>query len=139
MLFKYANAKLEFLEKIDKSVKKEADGFSAMRKFKDMDKYNDFNSSGNNAETMLDTVHQNTITELRVYSAKKTGVAEQISTISLDGKMVIWNLDVSLIILCFCWMMQSIIQPIWTSNSIVCFFSSHFQNLSKKFSGLNIS
>ena len=96
MLFKYASGKLEFQEKIDKSVKKETDGFSAMRKFKDMDKYNDFNSSGNNAETMLDTIHQNTITELRVYSSSKTGVADQISTISLDGKMVIWNLSVSL-------------------------------------------
>ena len=96
MLFKYAGGKLEFQDKIDKSVKKESDGFSAMRKFKDMDKYNDFNSSGNNAETMLDTIHQNTITELRVYSSSpKTGVADQISTISLDGKMVIWNLSVS--------------------------------------------
>lgn len=95
MLFKYANGKLEFLEKIDKSVKRETDGFSAMRKFKDMDKYNDFNSSGNNSETTLDTIHQNTITELRVYSSSKTGVADQISTISLDGKMVIWNLSVS--------------------------------------------
>ena len=95
MLFKYAGGKLEFVEKIDKSVKKETDGFSAMRKFKDMDKYNDFNSSGNNAEATLDTIHQNTITELRVYSASKTGVADKISTISLDGKMVIWNLGVS--------------------------------------------
>ena len=94
MLFKYANGKLEFLEKIDKSIKKETDGFSAMRKFKDMDKYNDFNSSGNNADTMLDTIHQNTITELRVYSTKNE-IADHISTISLDGKMVIWNLSVS--------------------------------------------
>jgi len=93
MLFKCANGKLEFLEKIDKSVKKEADGFSAMRKFKDMDKYNDFNSSGNNSETMLDTIHQNSITELRVYSQSKNGVADQISSISLDGKMVVWNLN----------------------------------------------
>lgn len=93
MLFKYVGGKLEFLEKIDKSIKKETDGFSAMRKFKDMDKYNDFNSSGNNADSMLDTIHQNTITGLRIYSSKN-GIADQISTISLDGKMVIWNLNV---------------------------------------------
>lgn len=90
MLFKYANGKLEFLEKIDKSVKKETDGFSAMRKFKDMDKYNDLNSSGKNSDSMLDTIHQNSITELRIYS-QKGGVADKISSISLDGKMVIWN------------------------------------------------
>ena len=93
MLFKYVNGKLEFLDKIDKSVKKEVDGFSAMRKFKDMDKYNDLNSSGKNSDVMLDTIHQNSITEIRLYS-QKNGNAEQLSSISLDGKMVIWNLSV---------------------------------------------
>lgn len=88
MLFKYdeASAKLEFVDKIDKSEKKETDGFSAMRKFRDMDQRGISNIGNGPAGDFLDTVHQNTIVEVRLYSP------ERISTVSLDGKMVLWDI-----------------------------------------------
>ena len=48
------------------------------------------NSSG---DTLLDTIHQNTISEMRIFSGTKGG-ADKISTIGVDGKMVIWDLKV---------------------------------------------
>lgn len=95
MLFSFNGSKssLTFVDKIDKAQKKESDSFSAMRKFKDMDKYLDYKSSGNQTETLLDTVHQNTVTEIRAYSYSGSQLSE-ISTIALDGKMVIWNIKV---------------------------------------------
>ncbi|KAI1293620.1 Actin-related protein 2/3 complex subunit 1A [Halotydeus destructor] len=97
-LYQYdeGSGKLDYVDKIDKSEKKETDGFSAMRKFRDMDKLgiNDISNGQNNSDS-LDTIHQNTIVELRVYSSSK-GVTEKLSTVSLDGKMVIWDLGKSL-------------------------------------------
>lgn len=91
MLFKYEDIKgeLQFVDKIDKSLKKEVDGFSAMRKFRDMDKRAIVeNTTG---DTLLDTIHQNTISEIRVCSDSKAG-AEKISTVGVDGLMVVWDL-----------------------------------------------
>jgi actin related protein 2/3 complex subunit 1A/1B len=100
MLFAYSSSKgrLAFADKIDKSQRKESDSFSAMRKFKDMDKYRDFKSSGSGLETQLDTLHQNTITELRSYH-RNSNTVSQLSSIALDGKMVIWDLKVMLLFL----------------------------------------
>lgn len=69
---------------------------SAMRKFRDMDKRALVENTVSN--TMLDTVHQNTILEVRLYSDfdSKLRKTEQISTIGVDGKMVIWDLKVRL-------------------------------------------
>lgn len=96
MLFSYSSSKgrLVFVDKIDKSQRKESDSFSAMRKFKDMDKYRDFKSSGSGLETQLETLHQNTITELRSFRNSANSV-NQLSSIALDGKMVIWDLKAS--------------------------------------------
>lgn len=92
MLFKYENEKIEYVEKIDKSEKKEADGFSAMRKFRDLDKRGIENHAGPGGDS-LETIHQNTIVELRLILPQKG--TPQVSTISLDGKLVIWDLGVS--------------------------------------------
>lgn len=95
MLFKYddANGKLEYVDKLDKSEKKETDGYSAMRKFRDMDKRG-FSEVANGASgnDTLDTIHQNTIVEVRAYSTNSKGLVEKLSTVSLDGKMVIWDM-----------------------------------------------
>ena len=64
-----------------------------MRKFRDMDKRGLVeNTSG---DTQLDTIHQNTISEIRVYNGSKSG-ADKISTVGVDGQMVVWDLRVSL-------------------------------------------
>lgn len=67
---------------------------SAMRKFRDMDKRALVENTVSN--TMLDTVHQNTILEVRLYSDfdSKSRKTEQVSTVGVDGKMVIWDLKV---------------------------------------------
>lgn len=90
MLFKYeeSSGKVSFVDKIDKSEKKEADGFSAMRKFRDLDRRGIENHAGPGGDS-LETIHQNTIVEVRLFSPGK------ISTVSLDGKLVIWEIGVS--------------------------------------------
>lgn len=47
----------------------------------------------NVGDVLLDTIHQNTIAEIRVYSGSKIGI-DKISSIGVDGKMVIWDLKV---------------------------------------------
>ena len=88
MLFKFdeSSGKLEYVEKIDKSERKEADGFSAMRKFRDLDRRGIENHAGPGGDS-LETVHQNTIIEVRLYSPGR------VSTVSLDGKLVVWDVD----------------------------------------------
>ena len=88
MLFKFdeSSGKLEYVEKIDKSERKEADGFSAMRKFRDLDRRGIENHAGPGGDS-LETIHQNTIIEVRVYAKGK------VSTVSLDGKLVIWDVE----------------------------------------------
>jgi len=63
-----------------------------MRKFRDMDKRAIVENSST-GDTLLDTIHQNTISEIRIYSGSKAG-AEKISTIGVDGQMVVWDLKV---------------------------------------------
>lgn len=91
MLFRYDlnRAELQYVDKVDKSLKKEVDGFSAMRKFRDMDKRAIVEKSS--SDTQLDSIHQNTISEIRVYSGSKS-VADKISTVGVDGQMVLWDL-----------------------------------------------
>lgn len=59
--------------------------FSAMRKFQSLDRQARIGSS----DTTLETIHQNTITGLRLFSSTK------LSTSGLDGQLVIWDLHVS--------------------------------------------
>ena len=68
--------------------------FSAMRKFRDMDKRAIVEN--NTIDTLLDTIHQNTILEIRVFAGNSSGI-DKISTVGLDGKMVVWDLKVRMI------------------------------------------
>ena len=63
-----------------------------MRKFRDLDKKGLLENS--TSDTQLDTIHQNTISEIRAYSGSKGGV-DKITTVGVDGQMVIWDLKVS--------------------------------------------
>lgn len=49
------------------------------------------------SNTVLDTIHQNTIVEVRPYTDTdpKTMTVEKISTVAIDGQMVVWDLKVS--------------------------------------------
>jgi hypothetical protein len=89
MLFKYeeSSGKVNYVDKVDKSEKKEVDGFSAMRKFRDLDRRGIENHAG--PGDSLETIHQNTIVEVRLFAPGK------ISTVSLDGKLVVWEISVS--------------------------------------------
>lgn len=74
--------------------------FSAMRKFQNMDKRAIVENS---VDTLLDTIHQNAITNLTIYTGNKLGISK-LCTTGMDGKMVIWNMKVSSnkIFLSFC-------------------------------------
>lgn len=88
------------MERLDKSSKKNdevqwfngEDPVSAMRKFLDMDKFaislNDH--APNSTQNGRDTIHQNSIKEIRCHTFKNDRVVK-ISTVGLDGKMVLWD------------------------------------------------
>lgn len=64
-----------------------------MRKFRDLDKRALVENNVSN--TMLDTIHQNSISEVRLYSDfDKQRKCDKISTVSVDGQMVLWDLKV---------------------------------------------
>lgn len=92
MLFKYdgGSSKLVYIDKIDKSEKKEADGFSAMKKFRDLDRRGIENHAGPGGDS-LETIHQNTIVEVRTTPSKIK--SNGISTVGLDGKLVVWDMS----------------------------------------------
>ncbi|XP_064478401.1 actin-related protein 2/3 complex subunit 1A-like isoform X2 [Ornithodoros turicata] len=87
MMYEYTNGQLTFVDKLDKSQKKEVDGVSAMRKFRNMDKH----AMESRGDTLLDTVHQNTITSVTLYQGSKNG-ATKFTTSGMDGNLVIWDL-----------------------------------------------
>lgn len=61
---------------------------SAMRKFQSLDRQAKVEN-----DTMLETVHQNSIKSIRIYS-NVNGTAKKISTSGLDGQLVLWDLNV---------------------------------------------
>ncbi|XP_047110874.1 actin-related protein 2/3 complex subunit 1A-B [Schistocerca piceifrons] len=74
--------------KLDQSQKKEAGGLSAMKKFQSLDRQARVEAN----DTTLETVHQNAITCLCLYTGEK-GAATKVSTSGLDGQLVIWDLQ----------------------------------------------
>ncbi|KAK6643672.1 hypothetical protein RUM43_005182 [Polyplax serrata] len=84
MLFSVdSNNHITFLSKLDISQKRETGGISAMRKFQSLDRQ----ARVANNDTALETIHQNTITGIRLYSTTK------LSTSGLDGQLVIWDMN----------------------------------------------
>ena len=86
------------MDKIDKSIKKEVDGFSAMRKFREMDKFaislNDNSVASSITDNTPGTIHKNSIKEIRIFSSDLGGpIVNKISTIGLDGQLVVWDVS----------------------------------------------
>lgn len=103
MLFNYqcvfdgaiSNPVLKFIGRLDRSQKKELDGQSAMRKFRDLDAKADNNhalGASASGDSCLGTIHQNTIRQIRLCSKSKS-----VATVGLDGKLVVWSLDPSVL------------------------------------------
>lgn len=63
-----------------------------MRKFQSLDRQARIND-----DTALETVHQNAITGLCLYSGSK-GAVTKFSTSGVDGQLVVWDMNVSRII-----------------------------------------
>lgn len=60
-----------------------------MRKFQSLDRQAKIDN-----DTMLETIHQNSIKSIQIYSSINS-TATKLSTTGLDGQLVIWNLNVS--------------------------------------------
>lgn len=91
-----SNPVLKFIGRLDRSQKKEADGQSAMRKFRDLDAKADNHQASSGVtgagDSCLGTIHQNTIGQIRLCSKNKS-----VATVGLDGKLVVWSLDPSVL------------------------------------------
>jgi len=83
-----ADGKLVLSGKLDKSQKKESSGITAMRIFQSMDR----NMRTENTDTVVDSIHQNAITSVRLYAGDKAS-ATKVSTSGVDGQLVIWNVE----------------------------------------------
>jgi len=81
------SGKLSFVTKLDVSTKKETSNLSAMRKFRSMDRTARTDSS----DTTLSTLHQNTITDIRILRGSKAN-AEAVSTCGADSNLILWTL-----------------------------------------------
>lgn len=82
------DGKVVLAAKLDQSTKKEQSGISAMRIFQSLDR----NLRTENSDTNLESIHQNAITCVCLYSGEK-GNVQRVSTSGLDGQLVIWDID----------------------------------------------
>lgn len=87
MVYEYSNGQLSFVDKLDKSQRKEVDGVSAMRKFLNMDKH----AVESRGDTLLDTTHQNAITLVTLVQGERDN-ASRVCTQGMDGRLVLWDL-----------------------------------------------
>ncbi|KAM9394492.1 actin-related protein 2/3 complex subunit 1A-A isoform 2-T2 [Pholidichthys leucotaenia] len=76
---------LEFVKKLDMPKQSSKTTTSAMQHFRNLDK-----KATEEDSTKLDTLHQNSITQLCIVSGDKAKV-EKYSSVGLDGAMVIWE------------------------------------------------
>lgn len=74
---------------LDTGRRKIAQSSSVLNRFKTMDSRGELNN-----DTILTTVHQNTISEIRRYAGTRDNVTKY-STSGVDGKVVIWDFDPS--------------------------------------------
>jgi len=87
MVFTYSGGKVQYSCKLDQEGQAKATKFNAMKHFQSMDTRGQA-AEGNSIN--LNTTHQNTITQVCVYSGTKAGV-NKISTSGVDGKLVVWD------------------------------------------------
>ncbi|CAL4061048.1 unnamed protein product, partial [Meganyctiphanes norvegica] len=80
------SSKLSQVTSLDTAQKKEQGALSAMSKFKSLDR----TARTDQSDTMLDTVHQNSITGLTMYSGDRNNVTA-ISSCGADSQLVIWT------------------------------------------------
>ncbi|KAH7943330.1 hypothetical protein HPB52_006951 [Rhipicephalus sanguineus] len=87
MVYEYRDGQLKFVEKLDKSQRKEVDGVSAMRKFRNMDKH----AMESRGDTLLDTAHQNAITLVTLVQGKRDN-ASRVCSQGMDGRLILWDI-----------------------------------------------
>ncbi|CAK9291011.1 unnamed protein product [Gordionus sp. m RMFG-2023] len=75
----------------DKISEKLSSNVSAMSKFQSMDKH----ATSAKIETIVHTLHQNTINEIKLVVGGKAN-AEVFSTVGIDGLMVMWDVSVTI-------------------------------------------
>lgn len=92
LVFSVDGNKINFTAKLDTTQKKETSGISAMRIFQSLDR----NSRTENSDSFIESIHQNAISCVRIYSGDKLS-CNKISTSGTDGQLVIWDLDSKLI------------------------------------------
>ncbi|XP_065283197.2 actin-related protein 2/3 complex subunit 1A-A isoform X2 [Dermacentor albipictus] len=91
MVYEYSNGQLSFVDKLDKSQRKEVDGVSAMRKFLNMDKH----AMESRGDTLLDTAHQNAITLVTLVQGDRDN-ATRVCTQGMDGRLILWDIKQTL-------------------------------------------
>eukprot|EP01137_Pigoraptor_chileana_P011427 Opistho-2@62302 len=82
-------ANLSFVDKLDQGKKAAVASSNAMSKFRDLDKRATSDVQQSN-ETVLPTIHQNTITELSLFEGGKDKVSK-FTTVGVDGRIVVWD------------------------------------------------
>ncbi|XP_029455156.1 actin-related protein 2/3 complex subunit 1A-like [Rhinatrema bivittatum] len=86
-LFSYTNANsIQLLGRIGIQKQNARGNMSAMQHFRNLDK----KATTDNEDTALDTLHQNTIRQLRIVEVEKANVTKFSST-GVDGALVIWD------------------------------------------------
>jgi len=90
MLYSYSGSNLNFVSKLDDSDTKQQGEkkVSAMARFKNLDAKAASNETS--CETVLNTVHQNTITQVSLYSGTKAKCTK-FATSGIDGQLVTWD------------------------------------------------
>ncbi|XP_013111975.1 actin-related protein 2/3 complex subunit 1A-B [Stomoxys calcitrans] len=91
LVYMWKSDKLSLIRKLDRSQRKESGGISAMRIFQSLDR----NLRSENSDTLVDSIHQNAITCIRLYEGDKYN-GTQISTSGIDGQLVIWKIDMNI-------------------------------------------
>jgi len=91
MLFSYdSSGSLRFVAKLDESNKQQATSkFNALKHFKNLDSQK-LDSTQETNETTLSTQHQNTITQLCLFTGNKANCSK-ISTVGIDGQLIFWD------------------------------------------------
>jgi len=88
IVFLYSDdGQITFSAKLDKEGQVQAQKFTAMRHFQNLD-----TRAQSDTGTSIQTTHQNTITQVCLHTGDKTG-ATKVSTSGIDGKIVIWDLQ----------------------------------------------
>ncbi|XP_037960103.1 actin-related protein 2/3 complex subunit 1A-B [Teleopsis dalmanni] len=91
LVYALDNDRIVFISKLDKSQKKESSGISAMRIFQSLDR----NLRTENSDTHVESIHQNAINCIRLFSGGKSD-GKRVSTSGVDGQLVIWDIDTGL-------------------------------------------